>query len=90
MDYKDTVMSERETAALLRGMPYHPTSEAGWMNFARRSIKAQAEISFHLGVGEDRELGIRKVVEHIEDKFDGAYDGLTEYLRRTYQLGKPS
>lgn len=50
MEAKDTVMSVREIAALLRGMPYQPSNKAGWVNFVRRCLNAQADISFKAGI----------------------------------------
>ena len=68
--YKETVMSDREAAALLRGMPYHPSSEAGWMNFVRRCLLAQAKITWEARqkeVDEAEQRGIKKVVEIVRD-----------------------
>jgi len=63
MNWENTVLSDRESAALLRGMPYHPSSDAGWMNFVRRHKLAQAKISYEQGKAE----GIRTVAEWIKE-----------------------
>lgn len=69
MEARDTVMSVREIAALLRGMPYHPSNEAGWVNFVRRCLNAQDEISF--------KAGRKEMVEWIlANSTDGEYEQL--------------
>ena len=73
MEAKDTVMSVREIAALLRGMPYHPSNEAGWMNFVRRCLNAQAEITWKAREPEieaARKAGVKEVVKDFETVLD--------------------
>ena len=71
--WEETVMGDRETVALLRGMPYLPSNEAGWMNFVRRCLLAQAEITWHARdkeVEEARKQGRKDVVEKLQEYID--------------------
>jgi len=59
MNARETVMSKEDMAALLRGMPSHPSNETGWLRFTERCLKAQAALSY--------KEGIRTVVEWLSE-----------------------
>lgn len=81
MKAEDTVMSRGEIIALLRGMPFTPVTEKGWLNFTKRCLQAQAETTFPLG----RQDGVEEVVEWVEKNSHANADYNSEgYMRSSW------
>lgn len=72
MEAKDTVLIVKRIAGIAKK---HPVWDGGLFPF----LEAQAEISFPLGIEEGRKLGIKEVVDWIENNSGQIYSNDTRH-----------